>query len=102
MPGDRRHPSPSHRLEQPRHRLRGRRKFDEAIAVSEHAVRLFTETADAFRTGQALGELAVTLAESGASPADVRATLLRAADAYEQAGAADEAAGARAEADKST
>lgn len=32
----------------------------------------------------------------------VRATRLRAADAYEQAGAADEAADARAEADKST
>ena len=61
---------------------------------------MLTDAKDAFRTGEALEELAGTLAEADASVTEIRAMWLRAAAAYEQANALEEAGNARAHADK--
>jgi hypothetical protein len=63
---------------------------------------MLEELGDLFRTGEALTELARTKAAAGAPDSEVRAAWLRAAAAYERAGAPEEADDARARADGST
>ncbi|MES9520641.1 ATP-binding protein [Streptomyces capoamus] len=80
--------------------LRKVQRFEEAAAAGERAAAMLTAEKDAFRTGEALGELALTLSEAGTPPTEVRTMWLRAASAYDEAKATEEAADARAHADE--
>ncbi|MFD6534562.1 tetratricopeptide repeat protein [Streptomyces sp. NPDC060184] len=73
-------------------------QLDAAVTAGQKAAAMLVAAQDWFRTGEAWGELAVTLAASGADLGKVRAAWGESAAAYERADAREEAAVSRAKA----
>jgi tetratricopeptide (TPR) repeat protein len=71
--------------------LRGAEAYGQAVEAGESAVAVFQELKDAYREGEALGELAATLRAAGRTPGEIRAVREASAEAYRRAGAEDEA-----------
>ncbi|WP_327207210.1 tetratricopeptide repeat protein [[Kitasatospora] papulosa] len=78
---------------------RGLSRFDEAMAAGRQAVEMLVAAEDWFRTGEAWGELAVTLTAAGADQGQVRDAWSKSAAAYARVGADEEAAVSRAHTD---
>ncbi|MCO6698862.1 hypothetical protein KQI59_31300 [Streptomyces sp. Vc17.3-30] len=69
------------------------------MTAGQHAVEMLVAAEDWFRTGEAWGELAMTLTAAGADPGQVCDAWSESAAAYTHAGADEEAAASRAHAD---
>ncbi|MBK3390421.1 tetratricopeptide repeat protein [Streptomyces sp. DEF1AK] len=78
---------------------RGLARFDDGVTAGQHAVEMLVAAEDWFRTGEAWGELAMTLTAAGADPGQVCDAWSESAAAYTHAGADEEAAASRAHAD---
>ncbi len=74
---------------------RGLGRVDEAVVAGKQAAAMLAAERDWFRTGEAWGELAITLTAAGADTAQVREAWEQSAQAYTQAGADEEAAASR-------
>ncbi|WP_407917720.1 tetratricopeptide repeat protein [Kitasatospora sp. NE20-6] len=71
--------------------LRGAEAYEQAVEAGERAVAVFRELNDAYREGETLGKLADTLLAAGRPTSKIRTTREASAQAYQRAGATEEA-----------